>query len=210
MNKYGYRLDSLHHLFHSLIIPVFTYGISVWDVACYDKCLSQIDKFQKRAVRFGFLKEVSPVLSLLEASDNRLWKSKTTSTDSPLVHLLPPSKTSLLRNRGHSYVLPQIRTERFKRSFINRCLFNFIQLFIVIQNVCFLQLIKSLFFYFLFFIYHEGSRNYSHTSLALLKRYRVIHPSKNSFLNVFSLCVVFFKHQLNKSNAKLFNSYTKK
>ena len=31
--KYGYSLDSLHHLFHSLIIPIFTYGISVWDVA---------------------------------------------------------------------------------------------------------------------------------------------------------------------------------
>ena len=53
-------------------------------------------------------------------------KSITTSTEGPLVDLLPPSKTRLLRNRGHSYVLPQIRTERFKRCFINRCLFNFI------------------------------------------------------------------------------------
>ena len=56
--KCGYGLDSLHHLFHSLIIPIFTYGISVWDVGSYDKCLSKIDRFQKRAVRFGFLKEV--------------------------------------------------------------------------------------------------------------------------------------------------------
>ena len=31
--KYGYSLDSLHHLFHSLIIHIFTYGISVWGVA---------------------------------------------------------------------------------------------------------------------------------------------------------------------------------
>ena len=69
----------------------------------------------EKSSSFGFLKEVSPVLSLLEASDSRLWKSKTTSTDSPLVYLLPPSKTRLLRNRGHSYVLPQIRTEHFKR-----------------------------------------------------------------------------------------------
>ena len=75
------------------------------------KCLSRIDKFQKRAVRFGFLKEVSPV-SLLEASDNKLWKSIITSTEGPLVYLLPPRKTRLLRNRGHSYVLPRIRTER--------------------------------------------------------------------------------------------------
>ena len=62
------RLDSLHHLFHTLIIPIFTYGISVWGVASYDTYLSKIDKFQKRTVRFGFLEEFSPVLSLLEAS----------------------------------------------------------------------------------------------------------------------------------------------
>ena len=93
-------------------------------VASYDNYLSKIDKFQKRAVRFGFLKEVSPVLSLLEASDNKLWKSLTTSTEGPLVDLLPPSKTRLLRNRGHSYELPEIRTERFKRCFIKRCLSN--------------------------------------------------------------------------------------
>ena len=53
--KYGYSLDSLHHLFHSLIIPIFTYGISLWGVASYDKYLSKIYKFQKRAVSFGFL-----------------------------------------------------------------------------------------------------------------------------------------------------------
>ena len=83
------RLDSLHHLFHTLIIPIFTYGISVWGVASYDKYLSKIDNFQKRTVRFGFLKEFSPVLSLLEASDNKLWKTITTSTEGPLVDLLP-------------------------------------------------------------------------------------------------------------------------
>ena len=62
------RLDSLRHLFHTLIIPIFTYGISVWGLASYDTYLSKIDKFQKRTVRFGFLEEFSTVLSLLEAS----------------------------------------------------------------------------------------------------------------------------------------------
>ena len=101
-------------------------AFQLWDVGSYDKCLSKIDKFQKRAVRFGFLKEVSPVLSVLEASDNKLWKSITTSTEGLLFDLLPLSKTRLLRSRGRSYVvLPQIRTERFERCFINRCLFNF-------------------------------------------------------------------------------------
>ena len=83
------RLDSLHHLFHTLIIPIFTYGISVWGVASYDKYLFKIDKFQKRTVRIGFLKEFSPVLSLLEALDHKLWKTITTFTEGPLVDLLP-------------------------------------------------------------------------------------------------------------------------
>ena len=45
--KPGYSLSFLQHLFHSLIIPNFTYGISVWSVASYDKYLSKIDKFRK-------------------------------------------------------------------------------------------------------------------------------------------------------------------
>ena len=95
--KYGYGLDSLHHLFHSLIIPLFTYGISVWGVASYDpviSILSKIDKLQKRAVRFGFLKEATSILSLLEALDNKFWKNITNSAENPLADLLPPSKTT--------------------------------------------------------------------------------------------------------------------
>ena len=50
----------LQRLFHSLIIPLFTYGISVWGVASYEKYLSKIDKFQTRTVRFGFLRVGRP------------------------------------------------------------------------------------------------------------------------------------------------------
>ena len=107
--KYGYSLDSLHHLFHSLIIPCFTYGILVWGIASYDKYLSKIGKFHGRVVRFGFIKEAPAILSLLEpeASDKKLWNSKsiTNSTKGRSVDHLPPSKTRL-SNRSHSYVLP--------------------------------------------------------------------------------------------------------
>ena len=51
-------------------------------------------------------------MSLLEALDNKFWKNITNSAEGPLADLLPPSKTTLLSNRGDSYVLPQIRTER--------------------------------------------------------------------------------------------------
>ena len=33
-----------------------------------------------------------------------------------------------LRSQGHNFILPRIRTERFKRTFINRCLLSFIQI----------------------------------------------------------------------------------
>ena len=85
--KYGHSLD---HLFHSLII------LLVWVVASYDKYLSKIDKFQKRSVCFGFLKEATPIFSFLEASDDKLWKNVTNSAERPLVDLLPPCKTKLL------------------------------------------------------------------------------------------------------------------
>ena len=44
-----------------------------------------------------------------------------------LKDLLPSKRTDRsLRQRGHDYIIPRIRTERFKRRFVNRCLFNFI------------------------------------------------------------------------------------
>ena len=38
----------------------------------------------------------------------------------------PMKRRRKLRDRGHDNVLPLVTTERFKRCFINRCLFNFI------------------------------------------------------------------------------------
>ena len=60
-NKYGYSLDCLHHLFHSPIMSLFTHATSAWGSASYNNYLAKIDKFQDRAFRFDFLKEVTPV-----------------------------------------------------------------------------------------------------------------------------------------------------
>ena len=58
---------------------------------------------------------------------DKLW-GKITDTQC-LKDLLPSERTDrLVRQRGHDYIIPRIRTERFKRSFVNRCIFNFIQL----------------------------------------------------------------------------------
>ena len=50
-------------------------------------------------------------------------------TDTQCSKDLLPSKLTdrSLRQRGHDYLLPRIRTERFKRCFENKCLINFIK-----------------------------------------------------------------------------------
>ena len=48
-----------------------------------------------------------------------------TTDDHCLNDLLPMKRTRNLKYSGHDYVLPLVRTERFKQCSINRCLSNF-------------------------------------------------------------------------------------
>ena len=54
---YGYTLEELTILFHSLIMSVFTYAIEVWACAYGSKYLFKIDKFCKRAWKYGYTKD---------------------------------------------------------------------------------------------------------------------------------------------------------
>ena len=64
--------------------------------------------------------------TVIEEKDKNLFNSITCDPMHPLNDLLPPVKTRTLRNRGHQHILPKVKTERFKRCFANRCLFNFV------------------------------------------------------------------------------------
>ena len=121
---YGFSVDYLDLLFKSLILSIFTYAIEVWGGAFYNKYLSRIDKFLNRAFKLGYTKVCYSVLNILSEKDRQLWE-KIKSPDNPLHHLLPPTRDRVLRNRGHSFIIPRIRTERFKSIFINRNLLSF-------------------------------------------------------------------------------------
>ena len=79
---------------------------TVWGSAFYDKYLSRIDKFFNRFFKLPYTKECFSVLNILSEKDRQLWDR-------------------VLRNGGHSFIIPRIRTEHFKSIFINRNLFNF-------------------------------------------------------------------------------------
>ena len=90
------------------------------------KYLDRIDRFFRRAFKFGYTNNLYVIAEVIRNRDCKLWSTIPDTPSHPLYQLLPPKKQRSLRNRGHDFILPAVKTERFKRSFINRCLFNFI------------------------------------------------------------------------------------
>ena len=123
---YGLPLDHLHLLFISLILPIFTYAVEVWGCAYYHKYLSRIDRLFKRAFKVGYCNELFSIENTIALKDKKLWhkitdSNSTTTLDDPL----PPERTMVtLRKRRHNYIILFVRAERFKRTFLNRCLFS--------------------------------------------------------------------------------------
>ena len=117
---YGYSQDQLNKLFDSLILSLFVYGLEVWESAS-KKYLDRIDNVCKRAYRYGYTAKADFEISTwIEERDKLLFNKITTTKDHLLQDLLPPKRSRMLRKRGHEFQLPQIRTERYKNSFMNR------------------------------------------------------------------------------------------
>ena len=122
---YDMPINQLNLLFNSLIIPLFTYGTELWG-GTYTKYINQIDKFIIRAYRNGYIAQKLNFNEVISDRDRKLWKKSINNKDNALQDLLPSKLNRPLRQRGHEFELPMIRTERFKRSFINRCLYKFV------------------------------------------------------------------------------------
>ena len=123
---YGFSKKDLDLLFHSLIVSALVFGIEVWGCASYNKYLSQIDKLFKRAFKYGYSIQKLHILDIINTKDKKLWNKIIANPSHALHTLLPPKRKLQLRDRGHDYELPNIRTERFKRVFLNRCLFKLV------------------------------------------------------------------------------------
>ena len=122
---YGYVTHDLHLLFNSLVMPILYFSIQVWGCAHKNKYLGQVDSFLRRAHRFGYTSHLININDIIKERDHKLWNKVVSNPDNPLNELLPSQRTRCLRERKHNYTLPKVKTERFKRLFINRCLFEF-------------------------------------------------------------------------------------
>ena len=129
---YDMPINQLNLLFNSLIIPLFTYGTELWG-GTYTKYINQIDKFIIRAYRNGYIAQKLNFNEVISDRDRKLWKKSINNKDNALQDLLPSKLNRPLRQRGHEFELPMIRTERFKRSFINRCFINLYKVFLTFE-----------------------------------------------------------------------------
>jgi hypothetical protein len=67
----------------------------------------------------------TPESNVIEERDKCLFDKIRKNSEHNLYELLPAKKQRLLREREHDFILPKIKTERFKRSFLNRCIFDY-------------------------------------------------------------------------------------
>ena len=106
-------------------MSLFIYGVELWG-GTYNKYINQIEKFISRAYRNGYIAEKFNFREVISDRDRKLWMKIINNKDNALQELLPNKLNRLLKQRGHEFELPIIRTERCKRSFINRCLYKFV------------------------------------------------------------------------------------
>ena len=70
--SYGCSKDHLNKLFETLILSLFFFGIDVWGSALRKKYFKRIDKFFRRAYRYGYVLKEYKMSELIEERDRRL------------------------------------------------------------------------------------------------------------------------------------------
>ena len=84
---FGYPKEQLTKLFDLLIMSLFLYGIEIWGAAYQGKYLDRIDRFFKRAFRFGYTNNLYVIAEVIRNVDCMLWNT-IIDTPSPALYQL--------------------------------------------------------------------------------------------------------------------------
>ena len=74
----------------------------MWGFAFQSKYLDRIDTFVRRAYRFGYTSKFILMSDVFKTRDNDLFNRITSDTGQVLYTLLPPKRSRVLRERGHT------------------------------------------------------------------------------------------------------------
>lgn len=128
LRSQGLPCHQLHLVFLALILSRITYSLSAWGGFLTSSQSQRIDAFLRRSKKFGFTGETHTIQALRETADCKLFELMQ-QPHHCLNHLLPvanKSHTFDLRARGHPYSLPICNFDLSKKSFVCRCLFNYV------------------------------------------------------------------------------------
>lgn len=126
LKNQGLPSKKLDIIFYALILSKITYALPAWGGYLSSALRNQINAFLKRAYKCNLFSELINIEELLDKCDKKLFRNISSSTHC-LFSILPPRNTHVyaLRRRGHDYSLTCIQSELCKKSFVNRCLFNY-------------------------------------------------------------------------------------
>ena len=74
---YGYSKEELTILFDNLIMSLFTYAIEVWACVYDGKYLAQINKFCKRAEKYGYTNKGITIGDIIRNRNMQVWEKIT-------------------------------------------------------------------------------------------------------------------------------------
>ena len=111
----------------SLIVSRILYALLAWGGLLSAELKGRINAFLRRLYKYGFMHSIIDTEYLLASSDRKLFRYMQ-KCEHCLNHLLPPRKNNViaLRPVGHEFLLPICNYELHRRSFVVRCLFNFL------------------------------------------------------------------------------------
>jgi len=146
LRSQGLNTKQLGIIAHSLIISRIRYALPAWSGFISVDLIHRVDALFRRLKRYGYTQELLN-FSELSRCDNLTLFNKACVPGHCLYHLLPPVKSfNNLRQRGHNFMLPDCCNNLQRKSFIIRCLFDFI-CFICLLAYCFMSVYIYIYFY---------------------------------------------------------------
>jgi len=126
----GLQLPQLHIICQSLIVSRILDALPAWGGLLSAELKGRINAFLRRLYKYGFMHSVIDIEYLLASSNGKLFRNMQKCKHC-LNHLLRPRKNNViaLRPAGHEFLLPICNYELHRRSFVVRCLFNFLTVY---------------------------------------------------------------------------------
>jgi hypothetical protein len=122
-------------VYTTLVRPLLEYACQVWHGGLTDQQVTLLESIQERVMKMAYpcltyqesLSECDlPTLQVRRDLCCRTLFNSMCHSDHRLNHLLPPKRQSQYDSRSTQiYVLPRVKTNRFKNSFVPFCLFKF-------------------------------------------------------------------------------------